>query len=422
MANRRIVGCVVGLMVFLTCCDTDNNVENPSHKYFVKYYGGDGNQAGVDMITKDDGDILLLGNWAPDNDESRIYLVDVNAEGVIQWERKLGTSQDRARDIERTNDGNYIILSDVGPASATDIKLIRITPDGNKIDSVVYGSPGIENARTVTQLTDNGFIVTGATEYDTTNVLNPGNEDDLSDIFHYRCNQNLVFNRFNWYEQYGPGTLDFGTKVIQNKSDQFYVFGTSNQIHPGNPQGNLNMVYYSVGGGGIIQNVSFLGDFDNDTESSFVMQVPDALGGGLFIAGTESTSAGAMNLHVTKLRTPLVFSPSNDELFDTSIPIGSKKLSPVAGAASVHDIQGYLLVANELQEDGTTNIWITKIRQSDGGVLWSSTYGTDEKNDSAAAVQQLQDGTILVLGTGGLVNNQSKMVLMKLNFSGQLMD
>ena len=420
-AYKYILAWMTALAIVIGC-DTDSNIEDPSFKYFVRYYGGNGDQSGVDMIVKDDGNILLLGNWAPDRDESRIYLVEVDSLGSVVWEKKLGSNQDRAKDIEKTSDGNYVILSDVMMGANRDIKLIRITPDGEKIDSAVYGSPGSENAKTVTQLLDQGFIVTGATEYDTTMILNPSNPDDLSDIFHYRCNSNLIFDKFNWYEQYGPGTIDLGTKVVQNTANQFYVFATSNQSHANNPTGNLNMLYYAIGDGGIIQNLNFLGDLDNDTESSFVMEVPLSLGGGLLVAGTETTTAGAVNLHVAKLRTPLQFTSSNDELFDVSVPISGKKLTPVAGAPSLFNIQGYILVANELQADGTTNIWITKIDQSTGQALWSSTYGTDEENDTGAAVKELNDGTMLVFGTGGLINNQSKMMLMKLNSLGQLKD
>jgi hypothetical protein len=413
---------VLSLAVFALACDTDKNIEPPSKSYFVKYYGGNGNQMGVDMIVKEDGEFLLLGNWQLDRDESRIYLVNVDTEGKILWEKLLGTHQDRAKDIEATSDGNYIILADNSDGSSTDVKLIRINALGEKIDSVVYGSPGNEDAKSVTRLLDGGYIVTGATEYDTTALLNPTNPDDISDIFHYRCNANMTFDKFNWYEQYGPGTFDEGTRVIQHTQDQFYVFGSSNQTHEGNPDGNLNLLYYAIGGGGIIQNLNFLGDFDNDTESSFVMQVPSSLGGGIFVAGTESTPSGSINLHVTKLRSPLQFNAVNDELFDRSIPIDSRKLRPIAAAASLSDTQGYLLLANDIQDDGTSNIWLTKIDQANGNIIWSSHFGTDEEVDSGAAVYQLPDGKILLLGTIGLVNNQSKMVLMKVNSTGRLME
>ena len=413
---------VLVVVAGLNACDTDSNIDPPSQNYFVKSFGGNGNQYGVDMTVLDDGSYLLLGNWETDRTENRIYLVNVDAEGNVIWEKKLGTSAERAKDLERTNDGNYIILSDNSSSGNRDVKIIKINPQGDKLDSAVYGSPGNENARTITPLLDGGFIVTGSTAYDSTFVINPVNPDDLSDVFHYRCNDQLVFDKFNWYEQYGPGTLDGGTRVVQNSSDLFYVFGFSNQTHEGNPSGKTNLLYYSIGSGGIIRNISFLGDFDNDTESGFVLDVPTALGGGFFIAGTETTPSGAVNLHVTKLRTPLLFTPVNDELFDLSIPIESRKLTSLSASASTSGEQGYLVLANELQDDGTTNIWLSKIDQANGGLLWSTTFGSEEENDSGAAVHQLPDGKILLLGTIGLINNQSKMVLMKLNSTGQLME
>jgi hypothetical protein len=425
MTGRKIFRLLTLLQILsglLFSCDSDRSIDPTDKNYFVKYYGGNGNQSGVDMIENGEGTFLLLGNWQIDRTENRIYLVNVDARGRIVWEKKLGTTSERAKDIERTNDGNFVILSDNATASDTDVKLIIINPQGEKIDSVVYGSPGNENAHSVSSLIDGGFIIAGATEYDSSMVVNPSNPEDISDIFHYRCNADLVFDKFNWYEQYGPGTFDGGTKVIQRSPDQFYVFGFSNQTHERNPSGRVNLLYYAIGSGGIIQGLNFLGDVDNDTESAFAMEVPVELGGGFFIAGTETTSAGSINLHVSKLRDPLIFNSTNDELFDRSIPIESRKLSSLAAAPSLTGTQGYLLLANELQDDGSNNIWLTKIDQGSGSIVWSATFGSDEEDDLGAAVMQLPDGKILLLGTIGLINNQSKMVLMKLNSTGQLMN
>lgn len=410
------------LAISFWACDTSSTIDPADKSYFVKYYGGNGNQSGVDMVEAGNGTYLLLGNWQVDRTENRIYLVNVDDRGRIIWEKKLGTSSEQAKDIEPTGDGNFVILSDNSSGSNTDIKLIRINAAGNKIDSVVYGSPGNENATSVTMLLDGGFIVTGATEYDTTFLLNPSNPDDLSDIFHYRCNSTLQFDNFNWYEQYGPGTFDGGTKVIQRSSGQFYVFGFSNQAHTGNTSSNVNLIYYGIGGGGIIQGLNFLGDFDNDTESSYVMEVPSELGGGFFIASTETTDAGSVNLHVSRLRDPLLFDSNDDEVFDQSIPVETRRLTAVSACPSLTGTLGYLLIANEIQDDATNNIWLTKIDQSNGNIIWSTTFGTDEEDDRGAAITQLPDGRILVLGTVGLINNQSKMMLMKVNSTGQLMN
>lgn len=416
------VKAVLGFLVsLLFSCDTDRSVDPTSKDYFVKYYGGNGNQYGVDMIQTDDGNFLLLGNWEIDRLERRIYLVKVDQEGKILWEKKLGTDRENAKDIERTLDGNYIILSENSSAGNSNVKLIRIRPDGSKIDSSFYGYEKNEIPETVTPLLDGGFIVTGATAYDTAFIVNPGPDgSDVSDVFHYRCADNLIFSKTNWSEQYGNGTYDVGIKVIQQAPDLFYVFGASNVYQDEQSTGKINLLYYQIDADGSNGDVKRLGDPNTDTQCSFVMNVPANLGGGLFLVGTESTPAGVANLHVTKLRTPLVFKPADDELFDRSISIGLRKLASVSACAVVTGQQGYLVVANEELGDGTTNIWLTKIDHVTGSVLWSSTFGTVEENDSGASVRELPDGKILMLGTIGLVNNQTKMTLMKLNSRGQL--
>jgi len=406
--------------VALLSCDTENSVEPTGKNYFVKYYGGNGNQSGVDLIEKNDGTFLLLGNWQIDRTENRIYLVNVDGYGRVIWEKKIGTTHDKAKDIEPTSNGNFVILSENTSGTNAQIKLIRISGAGNKIDSIVYGSPGNENPKTVTALTDGGFIITGATEY-TEFVVNPVNPDDMSDIFHYRCGSNFSFD-VNWRQQYSTGSVEGGTRVVQYSPTLFYVFGFSDQEHPGNPGGNVNLYYYETGASGIAGGYNFLGDYDNDTEASYVLVAREELGGGFFISGTETTSSGSVNLHVSKLREPLTFSLANDEIFDRSIPIESRKLTSLGATDCIVGTKGYLLTANETQNDGTNNIWLTKIDDRTGSVLWSTTFGSEEEDDLAGAALELSDGRILLLGTVGLVNNQSKMVVMKLNSTGQLMD
>ncbi|HYC85573.1 MAG TPA: hypothetical protein VEB86_10140 [Chryseosolibacter sp.] len=402
----------------LTGCDNASSIEPADHHYFVKYYGGNGNQTGVDAITKPDGTILLLGNWQSDRDESRIYLVNVDNRGRVLWEKKLGTFQESARDIERTPDGNFVILSQNNSGSNSQVKLWRVTSQGVKIDSVVYGSTGNEDPRSITPLSDGGYVIAGVTEYTDINV-NPTDPEDMSDIFHYRCTSTLNFN-INWRSQYNSGSVEGGTKVLENSLSSFYVFGFSNAAHAGNLDGNVNLYYYEIGATGTAGADNYFGDFDNDTEPAFV--ISDQFSGGFFVAGTETTNSGSVNLHVTKFRSPLTFRPADDEVFDRSIPIESRKLTALAATPASAGDTGYLLIANETQDDGTNNIWLTKVDDQTGSVIWSSTFGSEEEDDLGGAVMELPDGRILVVGTIGLVNNQSKMVLMKLNSAGQLMD
>jgi hypothetical protein len=223
----------------------------------------------------------------------------------------------------------------------------------------------------------------------------------------------------NWYELYGAlGKFDFGTKVIQNASNRFYVFGYSDLS---NQSGKMNLQYYSLSAEGIpSNNVSLLGDINFDTRSSFVCEIPIALGGGILLIGTTNRAPGDFSLHVSTLKTPLRFNPGDDEGIDAEILIGTARLQAVSAAPSLYQTSGYLLLANEERTLGT-NIWLTKIDQS-GRVLWSASLGSERENDTAAAVKELTDGRLLVLGTVGIADNQTKMALFKLNSSGRLQE
>lgn len=410
---------ISAIVWFAFSCDTGSNIEPPDESYFMKLYGMDGDQEGVDLTALNDGTFLLLGNTVLEN-LKQMYLVNVDSEGDIIWERNIGGTTDVAIDIEPTPDGNFVILSTVetGPANI-DIKLIRIQPDGTKIDSVIYGSPENDNAQSVTPLTDGGFIVAGGTLHDEA-PYNPQDPDAFSNAFHFRCDATLVFDP-NWDEFSGnTGRYDAATKVFE-VGGLFYVFGYSDVEHNALPPGKINLQYYALGSlAGASAGPNYLGDFNDNTTLEFVTAVPQEMGGGYAIIGTRASGAGAVTIHATKLRSDLQFDPL-DEQFDTSVPIDGKTLEAVAIAPVKISSRGYLLLANETSAIGTTNIFIVKIDQS-ANPQWSVSLGSDPENDRCAAALELADGRIFVLGTIELGNNQSKMALYKLNSSGRLQE
>jgi hypothetical protein len=387
----------------------------------------DGNQTAADLLLVEDG-ILLLGT-SERAGANKIYLAKVDFDGNVLWQKVMGGGDggeaDWAHDIEPTNEGNYVILSTYEKtADNHDFKLLIVSPDGEKVDSVVYGSPKKDSPKTVTPLLDNGFIVTGGTQYDTSD-FNPGDPEAYSNIFHYRCDASLNFNIPNWYELYGATTqFEVGTKVIQESASRFYVFGYTSQFHNGRDadDGKLNMIYYLIGsGGGINSNPAYLGDFNQTTQSAFVMQVPSELGGGIFEVGTRFNTTGTKTLQVSKLRAPLKFNSTDDEQFDKELEFVPRPVEAVAATGSFAKQQGFLVLSEEERALGTKNLLLQRISLQ-GVHQWTVSLGSEEENDEAAAVVELSDGKILVLGTVELGDNQTKMALFKLNSEGRLHD
>jgi hypothetical protein len=413
---------VIAAFLIFTCfsCETGSSVDPPYVDYFVKYFGGDGDQMAVDFLVNSDNSIIILGNSKLDaTSGNKIYLIKTDGEGNRLWEKTIGNTTDVARDVEFTKDGNMAILSNYKVSDDnSDFKIVRITVDGVLIDSVSFGTPKIETAESITPLIDGGFIVTGSTSF-ATGVIDPDQPDE-SDIFHFRCNSALQFDSIFWKSQFGSGPKDIGTKVMQYAQDIFYVFGSTDQTHSGNPNGNESLFYYPIDNGGVNGQPNYLGNPDYDTQSQFILGVPAALGEGYLVAGTEYPSvSGTVKMHVAKLRTPLRFDSTNDELFDHDVPVDARNLTLQSAATALNGGKGYLLLANEQRETGN-NIWITKIDQN-GDHVWSASYGSEEEDDVGAAITELQNGKILVVGSVRLINNQYKIVLMKLNSTGQLM-
>ena len=430
MSKNKLRYLIIWLLplMALFACDTANNVEDPDLHYFVKYYGGDGNQRGVDMVTLSDGSLLLLGNWSESAFESDIYLVRVDPEGGVIWEKRLRQDITNAKDLELTNDGNFVVLSDfqVTIGGQTDVKLLKISPDGSPLDSVVFGSVANDYSRTVTALSDGGFIVSGTTELTETYFLVNNPDPDLGDFFNYRFDQS--FNEFtenDWFPV-SPGfggKFDVAVKAIE-KSGEYYVFGYSNiNISNTNPNRRLGLFYFqrSLGGGetkpfypGNILNV-------NDTEIHYVQPVAEALGSGFMIIGTSQNNIGVSEIFIARLRGSLTFQLpiQNDATLYNTIPLG-RNIRGVSAGSSLTGAPGYLVLGNEVRSEGKLNFWLSKIDQS-GTILWSTTFGSETEDDFGAAVTELPDGKIVVLGTMGLADKQSKMALVKVNPKGQLL-
>jgi hypothetical protein len=416
----QIFAITLSLMIFASC-DTDRNINRPEKNFFIKYYGLDGDQSAADLFVVEDG-IMLLGTSELES-VKRIYLVKIDFEGNLIWQKLLGGPADVARDIEPTNDGNFVILSTFEKTvDDFDAKLITVSPDGNKIDSVVYGSPKKDSPNSVTPLLDGGFIVTGGTQYDTSD-FNPEDPEAYSNIFHFRCDASLNFDKTNWYELYGAtAQFEVGTKVIQESANRFYVFGYSSQFHSGraSDDGKLNLLYYLIGGGGTINSQpAFLGDFNQETRSAYVLQVAPELGGGIFQVGTRANTSGTITLQVSKLRAPLQFNSTDDEQFDKELEFVPRPVEAVSAASSAIGQEGFLVLSEEERNLGTKNLLLQKITLQ-GTHLWSVSLGSEEENDEAAAVKELPDGKIIVLGTVELGDNQTKMALFKLNADGRL--
>ena len=432
--DRIWIFCVC-MLAIVVGCDTERNVEDPDLHFFVKYYGRDGNQEGVDMLALNDGSLLLLGNSSAG--DNIVYVVRVDAEGEVIWESTFNEgSISHARDIEPTNDGNFVILCDIqDDDSLSQVMLLKIAPDGTVMNSVVAGTKLNDFGTTVTPLDNGHFIVSGTTELTDAPIISSP-DPDFGDFINYRFDENL--NEITDPSVWSPvvvgfgGKLDVAVKVLQvpeeirlndttKRNQHYYVFGYSNtNINNNNTNNKLGLLYCSRDATGTEANGYFAGNnLTVDRQIHFVHQVGPELGGGYLVVGSSQDNSNNSEIYVAKLRNELFFDIGEDEIWSKAIQL-NRRITGVSASTSVTGAFGYLIVGNEVRGTGARNIWLSKMDQS-AAVLWSSTFGSEAGDDYAAAVKELPDGKIVVLGTMGLADTQSKMALIKVNPTGKLL-
>ncbi len=408
-------------------CDTSSSIEAPDDSFFLKFYGGEGNQEGIDAVLNSDGTITLFGNTDSEKDGQQLYLVNIEQNGRVVWERTFGGLQnERAKDIELTNDGRLVVVADVeNTPTERDILIATFTLDGNLMDSTITSfnnssnQPTDETAISVTQTSD-GFIVAGSTSnLDFKPSVSGSN--DTRDALHLRYFDNLTLFGSSWRKGHGPGNFDAGTKVVQVAPDQFYFFGYSDAKIGSEPE-DFNLYILGLGADGeTFGTYNFLtGSLGTAEILTSVVLSPPQSGEGFVLSGVSKGQTNS-DIFIVKMRRSLNFgNSSSDFQFQKNIAnlgaIGDDKVSSTPSFTS-----GFLIVSNE--RVGTVqNSYLTKIG-SDGSEVWSNPIIFGGEGDSKiGSVLEMPGGSIGIIGTFSVgQDGEKKMAFIKVNKEGKFL-
>ncbi len=435
------------LLIFLICglfalsCDTENNISGPFENRFVKFYGGEGDQEGVDFLPLSDGTIILLGNSnvAGASLGKQIYLAKINSVGEILWELTFGSSgDDVAKDIALTSDNRLVIAGEtVRSATNRDVYIKLVTTEGNLLDSARVGFQTMENTdsdeevNSVSILQD-GFIVCGKTS--AVKTFKADNPNDLYDALHLKFSNSLVMADLatgEWSNTSGFSDSDDAlVKLFQLSPTTYYGFGYTNALR--NNSSDYKYWAFSLGAKGIAINngtalLDRLGSVNRDEFLSDVIESPLSSGGGYVLSGVSvSASTQSYVVKLTKelfkpLAPPATGFEDNvlaDQILDD---LGEEVNSTTRLTNSISG--GYFLLNNSKQiTNQGSNISLSKLSNS-GIKQWQIFFG-GVGDDYTGSVHELPDGRILVFGTmtiGGAVG-QKKIALIKVNQDGRLID
>ncbi|PNQ72784.1 hypothetical protein C1T31_09745 [Hanstruepera neustonica] len=308
------------------------------------------------------------------------------AQPDIAWQKSLGGSgTDSARSIQQTIDGGYIVtgytVSQNGNVSVNyggrDIWVVKLDSSGNIEWEKSIGSIGDEEAYSIQQTTDGGYILTGMSDSDDFFGENFGNDDIL--IVKLDSSGNIL-----WGHKYGSIGIDRGYSIKELSIGGYILAGSRGS----------SLWIARLDENGVLNDDVSLSTYFNATAFS-VIETND---GGIGITGTVTIDNGDGTFNTELLVLKLNF--SLEELWvhlygGTGGDVGRSIRQTLDG--------GYIVSGWSNSNDGdlTNNyggndFWVLKL-DSNGNMDWQKNYG-GSLEDEALDIQQTNDGGYIVVG------------------------
>jgi hypothetical protein len=294
------------------------------------------------------------------------------AQPPILWIRTYGGPQnEEAWSVDETSDGGFIIAGYTSSYGfgGDDVYLVRVDPNGDTLWTRTYGGSSNERAFCVRQTSDGGFILIGWTE-----SFGSGNKDL------YLIKTDSIGNLL-WQRTFGGYNRDEGYSVEETSDGGYILVGFTKSFGPGatavyliKTDQNGDSLWTRTYGGGYV-------DAGYD--------VKETTDGGFIITG-ETCSCGDINGDVLLLKTDqngnglwLKYYGGNDVDFGRSL--------------DETEDGGYIVCGRFTTANWPdVNIWLLKT-DINGDTLWTKQYG-GSYYEEGHSVQQTSDGGYIFTG------------------------
>ena len=169
-------------------------VDDKGNFVWESSFGGSGIEISQDIAKTNDGGYVITGNTfssdtdvSKNNGESDIWLVKIDANGSLTWEKTFGGTQfDAAQGVIASKDGGFIVTGNsksadvdvVANAGENDIWVIKTDDKGTLVWQKTFGGAGLDFGFDAIETDEGGIILVGETSSpDFSDLQNKGKSD-----------------------------------------------------------------------------------------------------------------------------------------------------------------------------------------------------------------------------------------------------
>ena len=201
------------------------NVINLGTITWQKTFGGSAwDEARSVQQTKDGGYIVAGSTCSFEDIDGDVYILKLNADGSLAWQKSWGgVNEDHAYSIQETNDGGYILAGATWSfgAGKYDAYVLKIDASGDFVWHKYFGGAYDDWAYSVQQTNDGGYIVAGGTS---------SNENDPSNVYILKLNAD---GSLDWQETFGGTAWDEAYSIQQTTDGGYIVAGSTSSFGSG---------------------------------------------------------------------------------------------------------------------------------------------------------------------------------------------
>ncbi len=209
-----------------------------------KSYGGSNDDIAISVLQTADSNYVFAGaSMSGDGDCALNYLdisghptndfwiMKVNSTGNKLWQRNYGgQKEDIGRSIIQTMEGGYMVVGEtnsydfnvIGNHGGYDYWVLKLNPAGDTVWKKCYGGAGNEEAESVIQTADSGFVVGGMTDMNSGDVS--GDHSNTNDGWVLRLDK---VGNITWGKALGGSNSDAVYSVIEANDGEFMATGVT---------------------------------------------------------------------------------------------------------------------------------------------------------------------------------------------------